>query len=153
MATATVAAAAPVESKSSAALMESVADRNQLLTEVAATARVADGKSTQPLLSHLLFRTNARGALSITGSDLKRTVTTECPAAVTTPGEATVPAQKLLNYLKLLPGGKVSMKLLANHQMQVTSGRSRTRMPGLSPNSFPPAPSARPHRCVSVRVA
>jgi DNA polymerase-3 subunit beta len=122
--------------------MEFVADRNQLLTEVAATARVSDGKNTQPLLSHLLFRANTHGALSITGSDLKRTVTTECPAAVTTPGEATVPAQKLLSYLKLLPGGKVSMKLLANHQMQVTSGRSRTRMPGLSPNSFPPAPLA-----------
>jgi DNA polymerase-3 subunit beta len=142
MATATVAATAPLESQSNAALMEFLVDRNQLLTEVAATARVSDGKSTQPLLSHLLFRTNAHGALSITGSDLKRTITTECPTAVTTPGEATVPAHKLLNYLKLLPGGKVSMKLLANHQMQVTSGRSRTRMPGLSPNSFPPAPSA-----------
>jgi DNA polymerase-3 subunit beta len=141
MATATVAAAPPVASQSNAALMEFAVDRNQFLTEVAATARVSDGKSTQPLLSHLLFRTTGHGALSITGSDLKRTVTTECPAAVTTPGEATVPAQKLLNYLKLLPGGKVTMKVLANHQMQITSGHSRTKMPGLAPNSFPPAPS------------
>jgi DNA polymerase-3 subunit beta len=80
------------------------------------------------------------------------TVTTECPAAVTTPGKATVPAQKMLNYLKFLPGGKLSMKLLANHQMQITSGHSCTKMPGLAPNSFPPAPSSVPHRFVSVRV-
>jgi DNA polymerase III sliding clamp (beta) subunit (PCNA family) len=48
-----------------------------------------------------------------------------------------VPAQKLLNYLKLSPGGKVSMKVLANYQMQITCGHSRTKMSGLAPNSFP----------------
>jgi DNA polymerase III subunit beta len=80
MATATVAAPPSIEPKSNAALMEFAVDRNHFLTEVAATARVSDGRSTQPLLSHLLFRTTGHGMLSITGSDVKRTVTTECPA-------------------------------------------------------------------------
>jgi DNA polymerase-3 subunit beta len=121
--------------------MEFVADRNQLLAEVTAAARATDSRSTQPLLSHLLLRATGGGVLSITGSDLKRTITTECPAAIKTLGEAAVPAQKLLNYLKLLPEGKASMKLLANYQMQITAGHSRTRMSGLAPKSFPSAPS------------
>jgi DNA polymerase-3 subunit beta len=136
-----MAAPPPTEKPIDAALMEFAVDRNQLLTEVTAATRVTDGKSTQPLLSHLLLRATSGGILSITGSDLKRTVTTECPAAVKTFGEATVPAQKLLTYLKLLPSGTVNIKLLSNHQLQITAGRSRTRMPGLAPSSFPASPS------------
>lgn len=142
MATATVIAPPLVEKPNEAPLMEFAADRNQLLMEVAAAARVTDGKSTQPLLSHLLLRATGGGLLSITGSDLKRTVTTECPAAIKTLGEATVPAQKLLTHLKLLPSGTVNIKLLPNYQLQITAGRSRTRMPGLAPNSYPASPTA-----------
>jgi DNA polymerase-3 subunit beta len=141
MATATATAPATVEKSNDAPLMEFAADRNQLLIEVAAAARVTDGKSTQPLLSHLLLRATGGGLLSITGSDLKRTVTTECPAAIKTLGEATVPAQKLLTHLKLLPASTVNIKLLSNYQLQITAGRSRTRMPGLAPNSYPASPS------------
>lgn len=97
MATATVAPPAPPDKSVDVPLMEFVADRNQLLVEVTAAARVTDTRSTQPLLSHLLIRSAGGGVLSITGSDLTRTVATECPAAIKTLGEATVPAQKLLD--------------------------------------------------------
>jgi DNA polymerase-3 subunit beta len=152
MAAQTIAPPSPTAEKSSdTTLMEFVVDRNQLLNEVILAARVTDTKSTQPLLSHLLLRATSGGLLSITGSDLNRTVTTECAAAIKTLGETTVPAQKLLNYLKLLPEGRVSMKLLPNQQMQITAGHSRTKMPGLAPASFPfaPSPSA---ACVRLSV-
>lgn len=144
MATATAAPPPSAEKPVDISLIEFVADRNQLMAEVAAAARVTDIRSTQPLLTHLLIRATGGGVLSITGTDLKRTVTTECPAAIKTLGEAAVPAQKLVNYLKLLPEGGVSMKLLANYHMQITAGHSRTKMSGVAPNSFPkpPSPSA-----------
>ena len=131
MATA-VAPAPPTKASSDVEQMEFVVDRNQLLTEVAAAARVSDTKSTQPLLTHLLMRARGCGVLSITGTDLQRTVTTECPAAIKTLGEATVPAQKLLSYLKLLPEGRVTMKLLPNQHIQITAGHSKTSQ-GLRP--------------------
>jgi DNA polymerase-3 subunit beta len=93
MATAAIATPPSTEKTADASLMEFAVDRTQFLSEVAAAARVTDGKSTQPLLSHLLLRATGGGLLSITGSDLKRTVTTECPAAIKTFGEATVSAQ------------------------------------------------------------
>ncbi len=79
--------------------------------------------------------------LTITGSGQNRTLTTECPAAVKTPGKAAVPAQKLVNYLKLLPAVQVTIRILSNHQVFIAAGRSRTKMPGLAPNSFPATPS------------
>jgi hypothetical protein len=56
MATAAIATPPSTEKTADAPLMEFAVDRNQFLSEVAAAARVTDGKSTQPLLSHLLLR-------------------------------------------------------------------------------------------------
>ena len=118
----------PSEAKvSNPSLMELAVDRAQFFAEVQAAARVTEGKSTVPILTYLLLKTTADGALSITGSDLQRTVTTECAAAVKTLGSAAVPAQKLLNYLKLL----------GNDQLQITAGHSRTKFPGLGPVAYP----------------
>jgi DNA polymerase-3 subunit beta len=122
-------------------LMELAVDRAQFFAEVQAAGRVTEGKSTVPILTHLLLKTTADGALSITGSDLQRTLTTECAAAVKTQGSAAVPAQKLLNYLKLLPNGRINLKLLGNDQLQITAGHSRTKFPGLEPAAYPSIPS------------
>lgn len=61
MATATAAPPLPSENPVDTPLIEFVADRNQLLTEVTAAARATDSTSTQPLLSHLLLRTTGGG--------------------------------------------------------------------------------------------
>ncbi|WP_263356623.1 DNA polymerase III subunit beta [Acidicapsa ligni] len=133
----------PTETKSPApVLMELAVDRGQFLAEVQAATRVTEGKSTIPILTHLLLRTTNNGALSVTGSDLQRTITTECPAAVKSQGAAAVPAQKLLTYLKLLPNGQVNLKLLGNDRLQITAANSRTKIPGMKPESYPAIPVA-----------
>jgi DNA polymerase III beta subunit, N-terminal domain len=132
----------PTEAEvSNPSLMELAVDRAQFFAEVQAAARVTEGKSTVPILTHLLLKTTADGALSITGSDLQRTLTTECAAALKTQGSAAVPGQKLLNYLKLLPNGRINLKLLGNDQLQITAGHSRTKFPGLGPAAYPSIPS------------
>src|SRR5207302_6687392 len=55
-------------------------------------------------------------------------------------GSGTVPARKLLEYVRLLPEGDVNMKFLENHWASITSGRSRTRIAGMSRESFPELP-------------
>ena len=55
-------------------------------------------------------------------------------------GAGTVPARKLLDYMRLLPDGDVNMKFLENHWASITSGRSRTRIAGMSRESFPELP-------------
>lgn len=120
-----------------APLLDLSVDRNELLAEVQAASRVTEGKTTVPILTHLLLDARTKGVIAIMGSNLQRTLCTECPAQVRVAGTAAIPAQKLLNYLKLLPNGRVNLKVLPNHQLQITSGHSRTRMPGLAPESYP----------------
>jgi DNA polymerase-3 subunit beta len=77
---------------------------------------------------------------SITGSDLKRTVTTVCPAAIKRFGEATVSAQKLLAYLKLLPAGNVSIDCYQIARFRSPPDASARRCPA-SLQFFPASPS------------
>lgn len=130
----------PVAVKPAAKLMELAVNQETLLNEVAAVARVSDTRSTQPILSHLLLEAS-KGVLTITATDLQRTLRSECPAEVKTSGAATISAQKFLNYIKLLPKGKVSLKMLANQHIQIQAGASRTRMPGRSASEFPARPT------------
>lgn len=131
----------PVETAPPApVLMDLAVDRSQFLAEVQAAARVTEGKTTVPILTHILLRTTTNGSLSITGSDLQRTITTECPAAVSSPGATAVPAQKLLTYLKLLPNGQINLKLLSNDRLQITAVHSRTKIPGMISGSYPAIP-------------
>ena len=52
----------------------------------------------------------------------------------------TVPAKKLLDYVRLLPDADLTMKFMENHWANITCGRSRTRIAGMSRESFPELP-------------
>jgi DNA polymerase-3 subunit beta len=56
------------------------------------------------------------------------------------PGACTIPARKLYDYVKLLPEGEISIKLLENHWVQIRSGRSNTKMVGLGRANYPQVP-------------
>jgi DNA polymerase-3 subunit beta len=53
------------------------------------------------------------------------------------PGACTIPARKLYDYIKLLPDGDISMKLMDNHWVQIRAGRSNTKMVGMARANFP----------------
>ena len=56
------------------------------------------------------------------------------------PGACTIPARKLFDYVKLLPDGDISIKLMENHWVQIRSGRSNTKMVGMARANFPQVP-------------
>ena len=56
------------------------------------------------------------------------------------PGACTIPARKLYDYIKLLPDGDISIKLLENHWVQIRSGRSNTKMVGMARANYPQVP-------------
>jgi DNA polymerase-3 subunit beta len=136
-----VAAPKTAAAKTDVKLMELAVNQETLLAEVAAVARVAETRTTQPILTHLLLEAEKDGVLRITASDLERTLVSECPAQIKTPGAAAISAQKFLDYVKLLTKGPISLKVLANQYLQVQAGASRTRMHGLSPTEFPARPT------------
>lgn len=113
--------------------------RAELLRELTAAQSVVERKTTIPILSNFLFEaTDDR--LTITATDLDQSLRTSCPAKVKKPGACTVPARKLYDYIRLLPEGEISIKLMDNHWVQIRAGRSNTKMVGMARANFPQVP-------------
>ncbi len=127
-----------------AAAMEISVSRHDLLGELSATQSVVERKTTIPILSNFLFEAggegDAAGKLTITATDLEQSIRTSCAATVKKPGSCTIPARKLYDYIKLLPEGMISIKLMENHWVQIRSGRSNTKMVGMARANFPQVP-------------
>lgn len=123
-----------------AVFMEFVATRDELLAEILAAQGVTSTKTTIPILSHLLIEAND-GSVSVSANNLDQALRTKFNAIVKKPGTATVSARKLYNYIRLLPPGDVSIKLLDNSWLQIRAGRSTTKMVGMPRDSYPQMPS------------
>jgi DNA polymerase-3 subunit beta len=121
------------------AAMEISVSRQELLRELTATQSVVERKTTIPILSNFLFEAND-DRITITATDLDQSIRTSCAAKVKKPGACTIPARKLYDYIKLLPDGDISIKLLDNHWVQIRSGRSNTKMVGMARANFPQVP-------------
>ena len=121
------------------ATMEITVSRQELLRELNATQSVVERKTTIPILSNFLIEADGE-TLNITATDLDQAIRTSCPARVKKPGACTIPARKLYDYVKLLPEGEISIKLLENHWVQIRSGRSNTKMVGLGRANYPQVP-------------
>jgi DNA polymerase III subunit beta len=121
-----------------AATMEITVSRHDLLRELSATQSVVERKTTIPILSNFLLEAAPEGdRLTITATDLDQSIRTSCAAKVKKPGACTIPARKLFDYVKLLPDGDISIKLMENHWVQIRSGRSNTKMVGMARANFP----------------
>src|SRR6201998_4770294 len=129
----------PVEAAVAVGTMEITVSKAELLRELTATQGVVERKTTIPILSNFLFEA-ADGKLSITATDLDLSLRTSCPAKVKKEGSCTIPARKLYDYVKLLPDGDISIKLMENHWVQIRSGRSNTKMVGMARANFPQVP-------------
>src|SRR6202522_2548796 len=124
--------------------LEITVSRAELLRELTAAQSVVERKTTIPILSNFLFEATVdelgAGKLTITATDLDQSLRTSCAAKVKKPGACTIPARKLYDYIKLLPDGDISIKLMDNHWVQIKSGRSNTKMVGMARANFPQVP-------------
>jgi DNA polymerase-3 subunit beta len=130
----------PVETLAAAGTaMEITVSKSELLKELTATQGVVERKTTIPILSNYLFEA-ADDRLTLTATDLDLSLRTSCATKVKKEGSCTIPARKLYDYVKLLPDGDISIKLLENHWISIRCGRSNTKMVGMARANFPTLP-------------
>ena len=119
--------------------MEFTVSKTDLARELGLLQGVVERKTTIPILSNVLLE--ARGdRLYLTATDLELGMRTSCPAKVKREGSGTIPAKRLLDYVRLLPDSDINVKFAENHWASLTCGRSRTRIAGMSRESFPELP-------------
>jgi DNA polymerase III subunit beta len=137
--TETVSTAANMPDAAPTGNLEITVSRAELLRELTAAQSVVERKTTIPILSNFLFEASD-DKLTITATDLDQSLNTSCAAKVKKPGACTIPARKLYDYIKLLPEGDISIKLMDNHWVQIRAGRSNTKMVGMARANFPQVP-------------
>jgi len=132
--------------------LEITVSRAELLRELTAAQSVVERKTTIPILSNFLFEASD-DKLTITATDLDQSLRTSCAAKVKKPGACTIPARKLYDYIKLLPEGDISIKLMDNHWVQIRAGRSNTKMVGMARANFPQVPEFPASGAVKISVS
>lgn len=120
--------------------MEFTVSKGDLVRELSLSQGVVEKKTTIPILSNVLLEAEG-DRLTLTATDLELGIRCVCPAKVKKAGSGTVPARKLLDYVRLLPDAELTVKVLENHWANITCGRSRTRIAGMSRESFPELPA------------
>src|SRR5579864_3020488 len=119
--------------------MEFTVSRSELVRELNLSQGVVEKKTTIPILSNVLVE--AEGSrIVLTATDLELGIRCSCPARVKKAGAGTIPARRLLDYVRLLPDSDVQVKIQENHWASLVCGRSKTRIAGMSRESFPELP-------------
>lgn len=120
--------------------MEFTVSRADLVRELNLSQGVVEKRTTIPILSNVLVEADA-DHIVLTATDLELGIRSTCPARVKKSGAGTIPARRLLDYVRLLPDTDVQIKTLENHWASLVCGRSRTRIAGMSRESFPELPA------------
>src|SRR5260221_8667250 len=119
--------------------MEFTVSRADLVRELNLSQGVVEKKTTIPILSNVLVEAD-KDRIVLTATDLELGIRCSCPARVKKSGGGTIPARRLLDYVRLLPDSDVQVKIQENHWASLVCGRSRTRIAGMSRESFPELP-------------
>jgi DNA polymerase-3 subunit beta len=119
--------------------MEFTVSKTDLVRELNLSQGVVEKKTTIPILSNVLIEASG-DRLQLTATDLELGIRCSCPARVSKEGAGTIPVKRLLDYVRLLPDADVGVKFQENCWASLTCGRSRTRIAGISRESFPELP-------------
>src|ERR1700677_518966 len=119
--------------------MEFTVSRADLVRELNLSQGAVEKKTTIPIMSTVLLEADG-DRIHLTATNLELGIRCSCAARVKKSGGGTVPARRLLDYMRLLPDGDVQVKIQENHWASLVSGRSRTRIAGMSRESFPELP-------------
>ena len=121
--------------------MEFTVSKADLVRELGLSQGVVEKKTTIPILSNVLLEAHD-GRVTFTATDLELGIRCSCRATIKKEGSGTVPARRLLEYVRLLPDADLTVKFLENHWASLTCGRSKTKIAGMSRDSFPELPVA-----------
>src|ERR1700676_5090143 len=82
--------------------MKFTVSKTDLVRELNLSQGVVEKKTTIPILSNVLVEA-VGDRINLTATDLELGIRSSCPARVKKQGAGTIPAKRLLDYVRLLP--------------------------------------------------
>lgn len=119
--------------------MEIKVERETFLKGLSRVLGVVERKSTMPILSNTLLAVTGTD-VTMTGTDLDVGTVTSYPAEGAKAGRVAVDARKLHDIVKEITEPKIQLKRLENNWLEVSAGKARFKITGLSPDEFPNLP-------------
>lgn len=116
-------------------------EKNVLLEGVQRVQNVVDKKNTIPVLSNVLFESDAAAnLLNLTATNLEVGISTKLPITESTEGSITIPAQKMFEILRELPDNVVTLTVDENSWITLECANANFRLGGLPKTDFPELP-------------
>jgi DNA polymerase-3 subunit beta len=102
---------------------------------LAIVSRAINTRSPMPVLSNVLIKTD-KGRIKITSSDLQITISSWIGAKVDAPGEITVPAKLLIDFVNQLNDEKIDL-VLDGSNLKVTTEKAKASLTTIPASEFP----------------
>lgn len=121
--------------------MKITCQRSSLQEALKLTARGVKRNSPIPILQNIKLQTNEELGLTLTATDYDLEIRCTTGCEVKEPGAVTVPAKLFLEIVGSAPASEITLTVEEPHQVKIASGRSRHRLQGIDPASFPDFPA------------
>jgi len=118
--------------------MKFACTQENLIQGLNMAGHVAGKNANLPVLGNILLKTEA-GSLKLSATNLEMAVNCTVRGKVEVEGEYSVPAKLFMDYVSLLPAGKVEL-VLGEEGLEVKSGEQETVLKGIPANEFPLLP-------------
>lgn len=109
---------------------------NKALSSV---SRVANSRSTLPILSNVLIKT-IKNRLSIAATNLDIAITHTVGSKITKEGAITVPARLMADFVGSLPGGVIQLEAEDN-KLHINADKYQSTINGVAADEFPVMPA------------
>ena len=113
--------------------------KSELSKILSYTQRIADNKTTMPILVNLLL-TAENGALKISATDLEVTAVAKASAEVLEEGSITVNSKTFCDVVRELPDGVISILNTEDLRIQLKTETSLVNIIGISADEYPTLP-------------
>ena len=128
-----------------------VIDRKLLADELAIICRAIEGKTTIPVLTHVVIEGLENGTIKLTGTNLDIGMTSIIhPLKLATTGAITLPGRTLLNTLRKLPGTNVAFLEQEGFKTALICDQATVTLNGMSRESFPELPVCKSTAALAV---
>jgi DNA polymerase-3 subunit beta len=117
-----------------------VVERQSLMNGLSLVQGIVERRNTVPILGHVLIEPEAQ-SIRLAATDLEVGISTQVPCKSGKEKSLTLNARKLFEIVRETEGEEFSITSLDNDWVELKCGRSRFKMMGLDPRSFPAMPS------------
>jgi DNA polymerase-3 subunit beta len=122
--------------------MKATLTTESFLADLQTAARVASSRSAVQALSGVQLVADGEG-IELRATDMEISLRLRCPAEVAEPGDVVLPARLLLDVVRSLPGGPVTLSERAERQdVELASGNAVFALRTLRRDDFPRLPEA-----------